>query len=201
MIRAKKEGKSGRPVRSRDPQESRRALIDAAAQIFNTVGFHGTDTNRIAIAAGYTPGTFYTHFADKREIFLEVYRRWVDEELVAISAAVTASDPSSRRQRLAKTILEHHRTWRIFRKSLRALYAIDEHVHQARLAERERQINLVISQAKARNRRLPSRAEALASLLITEMLCDAIADGDSKALRIPEREMFDMLIGNMGWPK
>ena len=105
------------------------------------------------------------------------------------------------RQRLAKTILEHHRTWRIFRKSLRALYAIDEHVHQARLAERERQINLVISQAKARNRRLPSRAEALASLLITEMLCDAIADGDSKALRIPEREMFDMLIGNMGWPK
>ncbi len=67
-------------ARTRNPEESRRALVDAAARIFNTVGYHGTDTNRIARAAGYTPGSFYTHFRDKKSIFLEVYRRWVEEE-------------------------------------------------------------------------------------------------------------------------
>src|SRR3981189_941127 len=59
-----------KPRRVRDAQESRRLLVEAAAQIFNSDGFHGTDTNRIAKAAGYTPGTFYTHFPDQRAIFL-----------------------------------------------------------------------------------------------------------------------------------
>jgi AcrR family transcriptional regulator len=59
--------------RSRDPQESRRALLKAAAKIFNSEGYFATDSNRIARAAGYAPGTFYTHFADKRAIFLAVY--------------------------------------------------------------------------------------------------------------------------------
>jgi AcrR family transcriptional regulator len=90
--------KEKKKVRSRDPQESRRALIEAAGTIFNTVGYYGTDTNRIAVAAGYTPGTFYTHFTDKREIFLEVYRGWVDAGLVAMAEARQKNATTSRRQ-------------------------------------------------------------------------------------------------------
>src|SRR5580704_6496409 len=123
--------------RSRDPEASRRALLDAAAKLFNSVGYYGTDTNRIAVAAGYTPGTFYTHFEDKRAIFLEVYRRWLDEEIAAI-AAVLESDEPSKRVRLARVVLEHHRKWRTFRASLRALYATDRVVREARLAQRRR---------------------------------------------------------------
>ncbi|MGG6497807.1 UNVERIFIED_CONTAM: TetR/AcrR family transcriptional regulator, partial [Bacteroidetes bacterium 56_B9] len=69
MKREVSETPARRARKARDPQESRRALVEAAAQIFNTVGYFGTDTNRIAKAAGYTPGTFYTHFPDKRAIF------------------------------------------------------------------------------------------------------------------------------------
>jgi AcrR family transcriptional regulator len=186
-----------RPRRTRDPRESRRALVDAAADIFNTVGYHGTDTNRIAIAAGYTPGTFYTHFQDKRSIFLEVYRRWVDEEFAAISEVMKSSDVTVRRQRLAKSVLEHHRKWRTFRASLCALYAIDDEVRSARLKERERQIELVIRNAKAAGRTPPTRAEALSSLLIGEALCDTIATGDAKTIGVKDSELLELFMESM----
>ena len=59
------------------PEETRSKLVEAAGRLFNSVGYFGTDSNRIAREAGHAPGTFYVHFADKREIFLEVYRGWV----------------------------------------------------------------------------------------------------------------------------
>jgi AcrR family transcriptional regulator len=177
--------------RSRDPEASRRALVDAAAQLFNSVGYYGTDTNRIAIAAGYTPGTFYTHFEDKRAIFLEVYRQWVDEEIDAV-AAVLQSDEPARRVRLARVVLEHHRKWRTFRASLRALYATDEVVHGARLEQRRRQIEISLAQKEMTGRQ--ARAEILATLFTVEALSDAIADGDVEALGVREADMFKILI-------
>jgi AcrR family transcriptional regulator len=182
------------PKRSRDPEASRRALIDAAAQLFNSMGYYGTDTNRIAIAAGYTPGTFYTHFEDKRAIFLEVYRRWLDEEIAAI-AAVLESDEPSKRVRLARVVLEHHRKWRTFRASLRALYATDRVVREARLAQRRRQIDVTLER-QGRNGR-QARAEILAAMLIVEALADSIADGDVEALGVREADVFRVLIENI----
>jgi AcrR family transcriptional regulator len=180
--------------RSRDPEASRRALVDAAAELFNSVGYYGTDTNRIAIAAGYTPGTFYTHFEDKRAIFLEVYRQWVDAEIEAV-AAVLKSDEPSKRLRLARVVLEHHRKWKTFRASLRALYATDAVVHAARLEQRRRQIEVVLTQKHRSGKQ--ARAEILATLLTTEALCDAMADGDVEALDVREAEMFKVLIDSI----
>ena len=186
--------------KTRDPEESRRALVEAAAEVFNTVGYHGTDTNRIAKAAGYTPGTFYTHFTDKRAIFLEVYEQWVDTELVDIASGFQARGPE-RRERLAKTILEHHRRWKTFRASLRALYAIDEDVRKARLVQRMRQVDLMIKLARDAGREPLSKARVYANLLTVEMICDAIADGDIKAMGIRESEMFQVLLDNIGRPR
>jgi AcrR family transcriptional regulator len=180
--------------RSRDPEASRRALVDAAAQLFNSVGYYGTDTNRIAIAAGYTPGTFYTHFEDKRAIFLEVYRQWVDAEIAAV-AAVLQSDEPAKRVRLARVVLEHHRQWRTFRASLRALYATDAVVHAARLEQRRRQIEVSLDHKDKTGRQ--ARADILATLLIVEALSDAIADGDVEALDVREAEIFKVLIDNI----
>jgi AcrR family transcriptional regulator len=182
------------PKRSRDPQASRRALIEAAAQLFNSVGYHGTDTNRIAIAAGYTPGTFYTHFEDKRAIFLEVYRRWLDDEIAAIDA-VLEQDAPSKRASLARVVLEHHRKWRIFRASLRALYATDPMVREARLAERRRQLDLTLAREGRKGKQ--ARAEILAAMLIAETLADSIADSDVLALGVREADLFRIMTENI----
>jgi AcrR family transcriptional regulator len=178
------------PKRSRNPQASRSALVEAAAQLFNAVGYHGTDTNRIAIAAGYTPGTFYTHFEDKRSIFLEVYRQWLDDEIAAVGVVLDSDEPS-RRVRLARVVLDHHRKWRIFRASLRALYATDPVVRQARLAERGRQIDLILARQGRKGKQ--ARAEIFAAMLIAEALADSIADGDAEALGVREADLFRIL--------
>src|SRR6202453_5320178 len=62
------------------PEQTRARLVTTAGDIFNRVGYHGTDSNRIAKEAGYATGTFYKHFKDKREAFLAVYERWIAAE-------------------------------------------------------------------------------------------------------------------------
>src|SRR5271163_2121543 len=130
-----------RPSRNRQPNKTREALLEAAARIFNSAGYHGTDSNRIAREAGYAPGTFYVHFPDKLAIFLEVYEKWVREEWTAIEA-IMKSGGSARamRTRLSRAVMLHHRKWRTFRASLRALSATDARVHAARVASRQRQL-------------------------------------------------------------
>src|SRR5258708_17971763 len=97
------------PQRRRQPDETRRALIEAAARIFNSVGYHGTDSNRIAREAGYAPGTFYIHFPDKLAIFLAVYETWVSAEWSSIEV-ILKSGARAMRRRPSRAVLEHHRT-------------------------------------------------------------------------------------------
>src|SRR5262245_15519203 len=116
-----------RPRRRRGtPTETRDRLVAAAAAELNRAGFHGTDTNRIARAAGYAPGTFYKHFTDKRAVLLAAYEAWVATEWRAIEALVaersTAPDLA---RRIVEAVLEFHRRWRGMRASLRALVAVD----------------------------------------------------------------------------
>jgi AcrR family transcriptional regulator len=204
---------------ARAPEETRAKLVEAAGKLFNSVGYFGTDSNRIAREAGYAPGTFYVHFADKREIFLEVYRGWVDSEWRAIAAAIAPEkgagarspslrspslrSPSLRSQslrsqslRIAQAVLRHHREWRMFRKSLRALTVTDERVHQARVAQRARQIAQTAELLKARGvTQTPARIYA--NLLLFEILCDAVADGDTATLGLKERDILARLAADV----
>src|SRR5579863_6706632 len=83
-----------RPRRG-SPEATRERLVTAAAKLFNTVGYHGTDSNRIAEVAGYSPGTFYKHFKDKREIFLAAYETWSASEWEAVERELSAEASSS----------------------------------------------------------------------------------------------------------
>src|ERR1700731_944322 len=78
-----------RPRRG-SPAQTRERLVAAAAKLFNRVGYHGTYSNRIAREAGYSPGVFYKHFADKQEIFLAAYEIWVASEWKAVAAELAA---------------------------------------------------------------------------------------------------------------
>ena len=184
---------------ARAPEETRSKLVEAAGKLFNSVGYFGTDSNRIAREAGYAPGTFYVHFADKREIFLEVYRGWVSSEWQAIAAAIApekGAAAGSQSLRIAQAVLRHHREWRMFRKSLRALTVTDERVHQARVAQRARQIAQTSELLRARGvTQTPARIYA--NLLLFEILCDAVADGDTATLGLKERDILARLAADV----
>jgi AcrR family transcriptional regulator len=158
----------------RNPEETAARLVDAADSLFNSVGFDGTDTNRIAREAGYAPQTFYRHFEDKTDIFLAVYQRWWQSESDEVEKILGGKGPAEA-GRLADTIIAFHVRWRGFRRSLRHLAVADDRVRAARTNARVAQI------ARARAWLLKSHrsdAEAYASLLVFERLCDAVAEGE-----------------------
>jgi AcrR family transcriptional regulator len=171
-----------RPRRG-NPEETRARLVAAAAYEFNRLGYRGTDSNRIARAAGYAPGTFYKHFPDKRDVFLAAYEAWVTAEWKTVGEIVR--QPGSRAElagRLVDATIELHRRWRGLRASLRALVAEDAEARTFYRRQRRRQLEmLAASDPPPRGRARPRETDAL--LLYTlERVCDAIADGELRDL-------------------
>jgi AcrR family transcriptional regulator len=52
--------------------ERRRQLLTHAKQLFVTLGYHATTTEKIATAAGVSEPVLYRHFDSKKALFLEV---------------------------------------------------------------------------------------------------------------------------------
>src|SRR5215470_9695699 len=104
------------------PHETRRRLLTAAANLFNREGFYGTDSNRIARAAGYSTGVFYKHFKDKREIFLAAYEQWSLAEWEEVTKIVSSGPPDREMaRRLVLMFIEFHTRWSGLLASLRQL--------------------------------------------------------------------------------
>ncbi len=156
-------------------------MIAAAAREFNRHGFSGTDTNKIARRAGFAPQTFYRWFRDKTEIFVAVYRAWEEEER-GVLGALLAENASPRR--LVDAIVEHHRRYRVFRRSLRHLTLEDPVVRKARAESRMRQIERIrLSLGSS----APKTDEIATILFQIERLSDAIADEEFADLGVDDK--------------
>ena len=70
---------------------TRDSLVATAVKVFNEVGYLGTDSNALARSAGYSPGTFYRHFPDKRAIFVAAYDEWAREEHASLAKVFCTS--------------------------------------------------------------------------------------------------------------
>jgi AcrR family transcriptional regulator len=171
-----------RPARGK-PADTRERLVAQASLEIEAHGYFGTDTNRIARAAGYAPGTFYKHFTDKRAIFLAVYDEWVSQEWTSIEAlARREGTRQARVTAVVEYLAEHHRRFRGFRAALRALVATDPLVRKHHRAVRARQLGRF--QALG-----PAYAEPGAAglaMLTVERVCDAIADDELEVLGLTE---------------
>jgi len=55
--------------------QTRERLIDAAADVFNRLGYHGASLEAVADAAGYTKGAVYSNFASKADLFVALAER------------------------------------------------------------------------------------------------------------------------------
>ena len=65
----------------REPREVRKKrILDAALECFSTNGYHETTMDDIVAKAGLTKGGVYWYFEGKREIFIELIERHLEEE-------------------------------------------------------------------------------------------------------------------------
>ena len=184
--------KAPRPRRGR-PEDTRERLVASAALVFNRDGYDGTDSNRLARAAGYSPATFYKHVTDKREIFLAAYARWVDTEWAAIERELRRVQRAEHRtRRIVELTLRHHVRWRGLRASLRALVARDTTVRAFYRRQRRRQLETLARLAGGRTS-AATRARHAVLLYTLERVCDAIADGELDALDVAEPAVLALL--------
>jgi AcrR family transcriptional regulator len=77
--------------RRRPRQERSRAMVerivDAGRQVLLEHGYEAASTNRVAAAAGISPGSLYQYFPDKHALLAEVLERYTDELETRVSDA------------------------------------------------------------------------------------------------------------------
>jgi AcrR family transcriptional regulator len=184
-------GLGPRPRRG-EPADTRARLVAAAAQELEHRGFFGTDTNRIARAAGYAPGTFYKHFEDKQAIFLAVYDEWIAKQWDGVATiAADAKTPAEKAARIGDHVIDHHRAWPGLRASLRALVVLEPEVRKAFRKSRKRQLAIMAELG------LPDPLANEMLLLEVERIADAIADGELSELGLSETQARSHLIGKI----
>ncbi len=94
-------------VRDVAPGGSRRLILDTAARLLRSGGYHQTTLREIAEAVGIRKASLYHHFASKEEIVEAVVNDGVRFVQDAVVAALAGMDGTSPRQRLEAAITAH----------------------------------------------------------------------------------------------
>jgi TetR/AcrR family transcriptional regulator, fatty acid metabolism regulator protein len=100
-------------------KERHQRILDAAAHVFSSKGYHGTLVDEIAAEAETSKGGVYFHFPNKQAIFLALLDRLADLLRERVETAVAAEDEPIRRAEAAlRVVLEtfggHRRLTRLF---------------------------------------------------------------------------------------
>lgn len=132
-------------VKVSDPNHGRAAILDAAIENFQQLGYHGTSVRDIARDAGFTPASIYHHFASKQAILQEIMEKCLTDVISLTRAAVLRSGNTPEDQ-----LVTLMRTWVIFHTTRRSealigaseLRSLDETGHRIVVSLRDQQENL-----------------------------------------------------------
>lgn len=171
------------------PAKTTQQLLQAAADEFNEQGFQGTDTNKIAQRAGFSPQTFYRHFPNKTAVFVAVYEAWESQERQVLEKLVSKGGTPIR---VADAIVRQHRDYRIFRRSLRLLAVENDAVRCARTLSRQRQLKAILTALS-----LPAsmKQDISIRLLQIERLADGLVEGEFKDLGVSDKRVKEEIAG------
>lgn len=98
---------STEPARPSPEGGSRRLILDTAARLLRSGGYHQTTLREIAEAVGIRKASLYYHFASKEEIVEEVVNDGVRFVHGAVVAALEAFAEATPRERLEAAIRAH----------------------------------------------------------------------------------------------
>lgn len=72
--------------------QTRRVLLEAAAQMFAERGIADSSVDAIALAADRTSGALYDHFGSKEGLLFALLESWVDDVAVVLGAELEGAD-------------------------------------------------------------------------------------------------------------
>lgn len=80
--------------RSARRDATRARLLEAARAVFAERGFHGGSVEDICERAGFTRGAFYSNFASKDDLVLELYEQHAQRLIARIETLAESTDPA-----------------------------------------------------------------------------------------------------------
>ena len=103
-------------------QRTRRALLEAAEEVFGAVGYHDASIVKITELAGVAQGTFYLYFSGKQEVFDEVVADLNQRVRHAMSEAARGATTRLEAERMGfagffKFTAEHPALYRVIRQA------------------------------------------------------------------------------------
>ncbi len=84
------------PVRSRDPEGTKRLVLDSAERLFSERGFAGTSIRDVALASGVSHPLIQHHFSTKEGLYRAVIRRCGEEYSARFPEAARGDRPAGR---------------------------------------------------------------------------------------------------------
>ncbi|HZZ50350.1 MAG TPA: TetR/AcrR family transcriptional regulator [Pseudonocardia sp.] len=132
------------PVRSYDPDETRRALMEAALDLFAEKGFSRSSMQEVADRAGVTKGAFYHHFYTKEDVLHIIHDQFIDRALEAQDHALAEfASPTEQLARMAfdttMICIEYQKHVMVF---FRELPVLTGEVREAILEKRRRSTSI-----------------------------------------------------------
>ncbi|WP_022929110.1 TetR/AcrR family transcriptional regulator [Patulibacter americanus] len=91
---------TSRMTREERRADTRRRLLDAAADVFARHGYHASSVDAVAEAAGFTTGAVYSAFGSKEELFLAVVDEHLRRSVASLEAAVAPGETVAARVRV-----------------------------------------------------------------------------------------------------
>jgi AcrR family transcriptional regulator len=134
--------------------EKKEQIVDAGLKLFSERGYYKTNTKEIAKAAGVSIGTFYAYFADKRDLFMEVFKRYNGKIRGILSAIPVDEYRQPGRERdfivyLVDVLLEGHSISPEFHQEIDAMIHSDEEVK--RIMDSMRSDTIALTRAILKN--------------------------------------------------
>jgi AcrR family transcriptional regulator len=106
-------------VNEQTKANTRRALLDAAAQAFAEHGYHQTPIDSVSEQAGVAKGTIYNYFSSKDDVL----RALVQEACRLATEAATATPDKAPTETRLQAFVEGNLRWARHRKPLALLFA------------------------------------------------------------------------------
>jgi AcrR family transcriptional regulator len=88
-----------KPRRRLSAEERRRAILEAAQDVFAVSGYHGSSIDEIAQAAGISKALIYEHFPSKKDLHVSLLEMHVQELLGRLAADADTGEPGDVRMR------------------------------------------------------------------------------------------------------
>ena len=182
--------------------ETRRRLLEAAAEEFARKGFTAANINHISTAAGYAKGTIYNYFSSKRSLMLALIDEIADFHTnFIVSRVVSEPDPIQRLTRFFSAgyeFFDQHPA--ISQVAISIIYGHDKELKERMFQTYEGLFNLIIKDivetGVTRGHFRPVDPNKTAALLMSLYLGScSLLDPDGKVWFKPDQVVAFVLAG------